>query len=206
MGYAVCRRKMSHDLIIVGAGTAGCVLAERLTSSGKLRVLLLEAGGPPTNRFVSIPAGMPKLFKSECDWAFESEPQAAVGGRRVFTRRGKMLGGSSKFLEPPREHGFTLAPAVAAPRSRGRLGLRSPDPLAPPVIDPGFPRPRRPLDRRRVRHAVGAARTPERRGRDDRGARFAVDRERALTESWRRLRIRSRATRSALANRGALDP
>lgn len=86
-----------HDLIIVGAGTAGCVLAERSSSSGKLDVLLIEAGGPPANRFVSIPAGFSKLFKSNVDWAFESEPQAAVGGRRVFTPRGKMLGGSSNL-------------------------------------------------------------------------------------------------------------
>jgi choline dehydrogenase len=86
-----------YDLIVVGAGTAGCVLAERLTRSGKLRVLLLEAGGAPKNRFISIPAGMPRLFGSEVDWAFESEPQTAVGGRRIFTPRGKMLGGSSNM-------------------------------------------------------------------------------------------------------------
>jgi choline dehydrogenase len=86
-----------HDLIVVGAGTAGCVLAEQLTRSGKLKVLLVEAGGKPSNRFVSIPAGFPKLFRSAVDWAFESEPQAAVGGRRVFTPRGKMLGGSSNM-------------------------------------------------------------------------------------------------------------
>jgi choline dehydrogenase len=86
-----------HDLIIVGAGTAGCVLAERLSRSGKLQILLVEAGGPPASRFVSIPAGFPKLFKSHLDWAFESEPQTAVGGRRIFTPRGKMLGGSSNL-------------------------------------------------------------------------------------------------------------
>jgi choline dehydrogenase len=86
-----------RDLIIVGAGTAGCVLAERLTSSGKLRVLLIEAGGPPASRFVSIPAGFLKLFKTPLDWALQSEPQSAVRGRRIFTPRGKMLGGSSNM-------------------------------------------------------------------------------------------------------------
>ncbi len=85
------------DLIIIGAGTAGCVLADRLTRSGKLRVVLIEAGGKPTSRFVTIPAGFTKLFKSDHDWAFESEPQMSVGGRRVFTPRGKMLGGSSNM-------------------------------------------------------------------------------------------------------------
>lgn len=60
-------------------------------------MLLLEAGGPPRNRFISIPAGMTKLFKSEVDWALESEPQTAIGGRRIFTPRGRMLGGSSNM-------------------------------------------------------------------------------------------------------------
>ena len=86
-----------HDVIVVGGGTAGCVLAERLSRSGRLRVKLIEAGGVPKNRFVAIPAGFPRLFKSEVDWAFESEPQVAVGGRRIFTPRGKMLGGSSNM-------------------------------------------------------------------------------------------------------------
>lgn len=86
-----------NDLIIVGAGTAGSVLAERLTNSGKLRVLLIEAGGKPASPFVKIPAGFAKLFKSKLDWAFESEPQTAANGRRIFTPRGKMLGGSSNM-------------------------------------------------------------------------------------------------------------
>ncbi len=86
-----------HDVIIIGGGTAGSVLAERLTRSGALSVALIEAGGAPKSRFVSIPAGFPKLFKTNLDWAFESDPQEAVGGRRVFTPRGKMLGGSSNM-------------------------------------------------------------------------------------------------------------
>jgi choline dehydrogenase len=85
------------DVIVVGAGTAGCVLAERLTASGRFRVLLIEAGGPPTSRFVSIPAAFSKLFKGDHDWNFETEPQAAVAGRKIYTPRGKMLGGSSNM-------------------------------------------------------------------------------------------------------------
>jgi choline dehydrogenase len=89
--------KAVYDVIIVGAGTAGCVMAEQLTRSGRLRVLLLEAGGQPTNPFVSVPAGFPQLFKSDVDWAFSSEPQAAIGGRVIYTPRGKMLGGCSNI-------------------------------------------------------------------------------------------------------------
>lgn len=86
-----------YDLIIVGAGTAGSVLADRLTASGNRRVLLLEAGGAPSSRFVSIPAGFAKLFKGPLDWNFETEPQLAVHGRRIYTPRGKMLGGCANM-------------------------------------------------------------------------------------------------------------
>ena len=86
-----------QDLIIVGAGTAGCVLAERLTRSGRHRVLLIEAGGEPDDKFVKIPAGFARLFKSRLDWAFESEPQAYGGGRQIYVPRGRMLGGSSNI-------------------------------------------------------------------------------------------------------------
>jgi choline dehydrogenase len=86
-----------RDLIVIGAGTAGCVLAERLSASGRLKVLLVEAGGKPSSLFVQMPAGFTKLFKSRLDWSFESEPQAAAAGRKVFTPRGKMLGGSANM-------------------------------------------------------------------------------------------------------------
>ncbi len=86
-----------YDLILVGGGTAGSVLAGRLSSGGRERVALVEAGPKPASMLVRMPAGMPKLFRSELDWAFESEPHAALAGRRVFIPRGKMLGGSSNM-------------------------------------------------------------------------------------------------------------
>jgi len=86
-----------YDLIIVGAGTAGCVLAGKLSASGKRKVLLIEVGGKPKSMFVKMPAGFAKLFKSKLDWNFESEPGANIGGRKIFTPRGKMLGGSSNM-------------------------------------------------------------------------------------------------------------
>ena len=86
-----------HDFIIVGAGTAGCVLAERLTASSAHRVLLIEAGTKPDSMFVRVPLGIAKLFRTHLDWNFESEPHAALGGRRVFIPRGKMLGGSANM-------------------------------------------------------------------------------------------------------------
>lgn len=88
---------MDADIIVVGAGTAGCVLVEALSRSGKLKCLLIEAGGAPSSPFVGIPAGFAKLFKSRLDWAHWSEPQVAAHGRRVFMPRGKMLGGSSNM-------------------------------------------------------------------------------------------------------------
>ena len=85
------------DIVIVGAGTAGCVLAEALTRDQRLRVTLVEAGPPPSSLMVSMPAGFAKLFRSKLDWAMESEPQQHAGGRRIFTPRGKMLGGSANM-------------------------------------------------------------------------------------------------------------
>ena len=87
----------TFDLILIGAGTAGSVLAERLTRSGRHRVLLIEAGGEPSNRMVSVPAGFARLFRTSLDWQFESEPQTHAADRRVFIPRGKMLGGSSNI-------------------------------------------------------------------------------------------------------------
>jgi len=85
------------DVVIVGAGSAGCVLASRLSEDRGRRVLLLEAGPPDRHPYVKIPAAFPKLFGSRLDWGERSEPQEALGGRRVYLPRGRLLGGSSSI-------------------------------------------------------------------------------------------------------------
>lgn len=87
---------MEWDFIIIGAGTAGCVLAHQLTASGRNKVLLVEAGGKPP-LMSRIPAGFPKLFKTRNDWAFQSMPQAGLDGRTLYVPRGKMLGGCASI-------------------------------------------------------------------------------------------------------------
>ena len=86
------------DYLIVGAGSAGCVLADRLTASGKYRVLVLEAGPRDTNRWIRVPLGYGKLFAMpEVNWMYQSEPEPQLKGRSVFTPRGKVIGGSSSI-------------------------------------------------------------------------------------------------------------
>jgi choline dehydrogenase len=87
---------LSYDYIIVGAGSAGCVLANRL--SEKSSVLLLEAGPRDKDFWIHVPLGYGKLFtRSAVNWGYESEPEPALNGRRIFTPRGKVLGGSSSI-------------------------------------------------------------------------------------------------------------
>jgi choline dehydrogenase len=86
---------MTFDYIIIGAGSAGCVLANRLSADPAVSVLLLEAGGPDKKMEIGIPAAYSKLNRTAVDWSFWSEPQPALGGRRLYLPRGKTLGGSS---------------------------------------------------------------------------------------------------------------
>lgn len=86
----------TFDYVIVGGGTAGCVLADRLTADGKHRVLLLEAGGEPDGFWISIPAGFSKLLKNHTyNWRFETEPEATTRNRVIAIPRGRGLGGST---------------------------------------------------------------------------------------------------------------
>ena len=88
----------SFDYIVVGAGSAGCVLANRLSADGRARVLLLEAGPRDSNPWIHVPLGYGKLFNVPAvNWMYQSEPEAELNGRRIYTPRGKVLGGSSSI-------------------------------------------------------------------------------------------------------------
>jgi choline dehydrogenase-like flavoprotein len=85
------------DYVIVGAGTAGCVLAARLSEDPDVTVLLLEAGGPDTAPELHIPAMFPVVFKSSLDWDLLGEPEPGLGGRRLYLPRGRVIGGSGSI-------------------------------------------------------------------------------------------------------------
>jgi choline dehydrogenase len=84
-----------YDYVIVGAGSAGCVLAARLSEDPETSVLLLEAGPPDTNQNVHVPLGYLSLARTEVDWDYHSAPEPNCNGRQISLPRGKVLGGSS---------------------------------------------------------------------------------------------------------------
>jgi len=86
-----------YDYIVIGAGTSGCVLASRLTERPGVSVLLIEAGPADRKREIHIPAAFSKLFRSDVDWNYSTEPQEHLNGRRLYWPRGKVLGGSSSM-------------------------------------------------------------------------------------------------------------
>ena len=87
----------SHSYVIVGAGSAGCVLANRLSADPACRVALLEASGPDRAREIHIPAGFIKLLMTEYDWNYRTIKQPQLSDRELYWPRGKTLGGSSSI-------------------------------------------------------------------------------------------------------------
>lgn len=87
----------AYDFIIVGAGAAGCVLANRLSANPQHRVLLLEAGLPDNKTEIRIPAAFSKLFKTDYDWNYSALPQPGLHGRESYWAKGRTLGGSTSI-------------------------------------------------------------------------------------------------------------
>lgn len=85
------------DFIVVGSGSAGAVVAARLSEDPSTSVVVLEAGPADKDKFIHIPAAFSKLFRSEVDWNYDTAPQPGLAGRRIYYPRGKMLGGSSSI-------------------------------------------------------------------------------------------------------------
>ena len=90
--------RVEADFVVVGAGSAGCAVAARLSEDTATRVVLLEAGGEDKNRWIHIPLGFGKTFADpSVNWCYQTEPDPGAADRRVFWPRGKVLGGSSSI-------------------------------------------------------------------------------------------------------------
>src|SRR3954466_8671968 len=87
----------TYDYVIVGAGSAGCVLAARLTEDPDVSVLLVEAGPADAKENIHVPSVFGLLFKTDVDWDYSTAPEEACGGRMMYLPRGKVLGGSSSL-------------------------------------------------------------------------------------------------------------
>jgi len=86
---------VSYDYVIVGAGSAGCVLAARLSEDPDVKVALIEAGPPDSMDNIHVPLAFAQLFKTRVDWDYSTGPEPELQQRRIYLPRGRMLGGSS---------------------------------------------------------------------------------------------------------------
>ena len=98
-GSAISFTPVEHfDYIVIGAGTAGCVLAERLSQDRSARVLILEAGGSDRRFWIKTPIGYGRTFADPAvNWRYQTQPSAGLNGRRMYWPRGRVLGGSSSI-------------------------------------------------------------------------------------------------------------
>jgi choline dehydrogenase len=90
-------KQSAYDYVVVGAGSAGCVLANRLSEDPAARVLLIEAGGKDRHPNIKIPAAFANQFHTKLDWDYETEPEPHVDQRRLYIPRGRSVGGSSSM-------------------------------------------------------------------------------------------------------------
>ena len=97
---------MGFDYVIVGAGSAGCVLASRLSEDPSCRVALVEAGGEPDPRLASVPGAAPRMQNTRSDWAFATVPQRELFDRKIAYPRGRGLGGTKASCRKPESLGF----------------------------------------------------------------------------------------------------
>ena len=170
---------MEADYVVVGAGSAGCVMADRLSEAGH-SVIVLEAGRPDGNPYIHVPAGLAKLvWNPAVNWGYAATPQAGTAGRAIGWPRGKVLGGSSSI------NGMLYVRGNRADfdgwAQRGCRGwaydevlpyFRKSETYATAATT--SPRPRRAADRRGLPHDP-AADAPIRRGRAAGGLRFNAD-------------------------------
>ena len=141
-----------YDYVIVGAGSAGCVLANRLSEDPSIRVLVLEAGGKDRSPNIKIPAAFAKQFHTRLDWDFATEPEPHVDDRSLYIPRGKSLGGSSSMNAMLYVRGRPLDYDLWEQQGATRLGLER---CAAVLLEVRGQRPRRVGAPRDGRSAAG---------------------------------------------------